>query len=235
LLRIRDNLEESDILLTAAHCVVKDGTVRTPYDADRYQAIAGNHRRDTYDIGEQLRLGSEIRVHPQYTSFDFRNDVALIKLDKPIRFTDTIRPICLADQDEELPIGKTCVAAGWGHINTVTKQVPNVLQQLKVEPIHDPNTCRNAYRNQFGITSYVENEMLCAGKLAGGEDTCQGDSGGMLACEQPNNGGWKLYGVTSFGRGCAEAGAPGVYARVSSYVNWINDNKRQMTSLPLVG
>ncbi len=53
-------------------------------------------------------------------------------------------------------------------------------------------------------------------------DTCQGDSGGPLMAFVNNT--WILAGLTSFGYGCAEAGYPGVYTRVSSFISFINTN-----------
>jgi len=46
----------------------------------------------------------------------------------------------------------------------------------------------------------------------------QGDSGGPLIDEAGS-----LVGVISFGTGCGEPKTPGVYARVSSAVDWINE------------
>lgn len=37
---------------------------------------------------------------------------------------------------------------------------------------------------------------------------------------------WTQIGVVSFGNKCGEPGYPGVYTRVSQYLNWIHDNTK---------
>ena len=74
----------------------------------------------------------------------------------------------------------------------------------------------------------IEDVEFCAGrpdmngngKTQKGADTCQGDSGGPLVCD--DNGRPVLYGVVSWGIGCAWTGYPGIYAKVASELTWIN-------------
>jgi secreted trypsin-like serine protease len=63
--------------------------------------------------------------------------------------------------------------------------------------------------------------MMCAGFAEGGKDSCQGDSGGPLFATD-SDGSYVQVGIVSWGAGCAQAGFPGVYARVSELSAFIN-------------
>ena len=82
------------------------------------------------------------------------------------------------------------------------------------------SVCSTVYNREFKAPG-----MLCAGVMRGGRDSCQGDSGGPLSVKS-NTGTYTLAGIVSYGRGCARVNTPGVYTRVSNYVDWINDKMR---------
>ena len=83
-------------------------------------------------------------------------------------------------------------------------------------PIISKETCEEYYRNE------IHESMVCAGLPEGGKDSCEGDSGGPMVCKG-RDGRYSVHGVTSWGYGCARAGRPGVYARVSFLIKWIED------------
>ena len=62
--------------------------------------------------------------------------------------------------------------------------------------------------------------QICAGLEQGAKDSCQGDSGGPLVVNDANNCPRQI-GIVSWGEGCAEKQAYGVYTRISAYAEWI--------------
>jgi secreted trypsin-like serine protease len=100
--------------------------------------------------------------------------------------------------------GTTARVLGWG----TTSQSGSSSNQLRTAtvPIVSNSSCSGSYGSD-----YVASEMVCAGYPSGGVDTCQGDSGGPLLV------GGVLAGITSWGEGCAQAGYPGVYTRLTTF------------------
>lgn len=62
-------------------------------------------------------LAPQAVTHPKWNPTTFNNDVTLLKLASPARFTTRISPVCLASPNEVLPNGLKCVTTGWGRIS----------------------------------------------------------------------------------------------------------------------
>ena len=91
--------------------------------------------------------------------------------------------------------------------------------------IHLRTTKTNIYLTLTDLNGNVilklSSGMFCAGYLEGGIDTCQGDSGGGMICEV--RGRQSVMGLTSWGTGCGRPNRPGVYTKVSDYLDWITE------------
>ncbi|XP_022097599.1 uncharacterized protein LOC110983038 [Acanthaster planci] len=172
---------------------------------------------------------SEIIVHSFYdpnNDYNYENDIALLKLETPVEFNDYIRPVCLNNVQNETEKYQKCYATGWGTTVEGRTVLPDILQEVVV-PLVPLENCTTALEDSFLITE----KMICAGYEEGGRDSCQGDSGGPLVCEG-DDGRWLLVGATSFGEGCARPGLPGVYVRISQYIDFIQFHVNQDVPTP---
>lgn len=200
-------------VLTAAHCFK-----HLSKDFSLYKVVLGDHNRDVNEGTEVERGVKKIEQHESYQYEADTHDLAIMELDSTVVFGDDINAICLPKQDEILPTGSKCFMSGWGKIRNDGEAV-NFLQHLAL-PIADRNHCKE--RNTFN-QHVVNDRMICAGYDDGLNygSGCHGDSGGPLACEQPD-GSFKLYGVVSWGSPqCSGLDRYTVFSRVSKYTSWI--------------
>nr|XP_027208898.1 serine protease nudel-like isoform X2 [Penaeus vannamei] len=167
---------------------------------------------------EQLRHITHIFIHPEYVETGFINDITLLSVNEPVRFTDYVRPVCLPPPGAGIEDGRLCTLVGWGQLFEVGRIFPDTLQEVQV-PLISTSECRK--RTVFIPLYRITDDMFCAGYDRGGRDACLGDSGGPLMCQEPN-GAWQLVGVTSNGYGCARPHRPGVYTKVVNYLDWMN-------------
>lgn len=197
-------------VVTAAHCVYGD-------PASAVDVVAGIYDLQPVTPGNQRRDVIQIVVHPGYNPSTSDNDIALLKLKTPVTIGGSgasktgvvpLVPSSVGDLN-----GINAWVTGWGDTENIP-QWPTELREVQV-PIILNTLCNDVSHYNGQITS----NMMCAGFEAGGKDSCQGDSGGPLVVDTGS--GWQLAGVVSWGDGCADPGAYGVYTRVSNYTSWI--------------
>ncbi|KAB7503551.1 Venom serine protease Bi-VSP [Armadillidium nasatum] len=198
-------------ILTAAHCVHR----RNDLEIVRM----GEHDLDIEDEAESHDYKIIKRVmHEDYDNSNFGNDIAILTVEGPVKFTKNVRPVCLPQGD--FFVNNTLAringfVAGWGSIayNNVSSPVLKEAMLL----IRTNEECKKNYAVFRSVV--IDKRRLCAG--VGGSDACQGDSGGPLMVFNPRTGLFSAAGIVSVGFRCAEAEFPGIYTRVSEYMDWI--------------
>ncbi|XP_055590612.1 trypsin-1-like [Uranotaenia lowii] len=185
-------------ILTAAHC--------TEYGSTKSFSVRIGSTK--HAAGGQVKKVANIVSHPEYDGVSIVNDFCLLELEETLQFDNSIQTIKLTVDEPEA--GSIALVSGWGATHSPSES--NAKLRAANVPIVTREDCNKAYDGR------IHESMICAGFLEqGGKDSCQGDSGGPLTIDG------QLVGVVSWGRGCAEAGYPGVYSNVASVLDWINE------------
>ncbi|NXQ63743.1 GRAA protein, partial [Anthoscopus minutus] len=188
-------------VLTAAHC-----------KAEKSKVILGAHsmkknekERQTFQIAKSIR-------HPCYDPSTKENDIMLLQLQGRAKLNKAVQLIALPTSDDDPKPGTVCSVAGWANY---PYRLPSALMEVNITVI-GREICNN--KNHYNGKPVITENMICAGAKNGGKDSCNGDSGGPLRC---NN---VMRGITSFGKPkkCGKADGPGVYTRLTKrYLEWI--------------
>jgi len=199
-------LISSKEVLTAAHCT-ESGNAR--------YVVLGEHMLFSNDGQKVVRVCNVIDS-PRWDSSKTNYDFSILRLCEEVAFQKEIMPVCLPTSTSTNYDNREAVISGWGTLSSGGFS-PSSLYEVTV------NTMSNAQctaSNTDYTTNHITSAMLCAG--ARGKDSCQGDSGGPLVTKEGAY--YTLIGVVSWGFGCADPRAPGVYARVTKELGWINAN-----------
>ncbi|NWR73613.1 GRAA protein, partial [Centropus unirufus] len=193
-------------VLTAAHCSMERGKV-----------ILGAHSQKAKEKEKQIILiGKQIR-YPCYSPSTKENDIMLLQLQKRAKLNKAVKLIPLPASDEDPKPGTTCTVTGWGQTHNRRKELSDTLREVNITVI-SRQTCND--RRHYNKKPVITENMICAGAKNGGKDSCSGDSGGPLRC---NN---VMRGITSFGKPnrCGAVDGPGVYTRLTKkYLQWIRE------------
>jgi len=197
-------------VITAAHCVY--GRERTP---SNFQVRVGEHNRTVVEGSEVDVTVRKIMRHPDYSRWTLNNDIAMLKLEKPVKLNKYVQPACLPKQ--KAPVGSKCYITGWGKTHH-PGHMTTVLQQGLL-PVVSNNVCYE--KNRHRIPVRITDAMICGG--SGGTDRisgCHGDSGGPFVCNI--DGKWELHGSVSHGSPvCKSTETYTVFSRTFYFKNWI--------------
>ncbi|XP_053321500.1 mast cell protease 1A-like [Spea bombifrons] len=180
-------------VLTAAHCY---GDIT---------AILGAHNVSDQEVSQQAIGIKSYHVHPEY--YDKQhipfNDIMLLKLSTKATINRVVQTIRLPRRRMDVPTNTRCNVAGWGFIEN----------GMTTDNLFETNVTVVSRKSCRHYVPQLDDGMICAGNVSEESDASQGDSGGPLVC----NG--YVEGIVSFGLDHP----PGIYVRVSKYLNWIEN------------
>ncbi|WP_405773769.1 S1 family peptidase [Streptomyces sp. NBC_01538] len=184
-------------VVTAAHCMVDETTSSV--------RVVGGRTFLNGTNGTVSRV-TKIWIHPDYTGAEQGDDLAVLTLATSMPYTTA--PFVTSSQTGVYAAGTTARVIGWGDTSS-GGSASNQLRTATLPTVSDAS-CTRSYGSR-----YIKSDMVCAGFTSGGVDSCQGDSGGPLII------GGVLAGIVSWGDGCAAAGFPGLYTRLTTYSNLV--------------
>ncbi|KAB0800606.1 hypothetical protein PPYR_06346 [Photinus pyralis] len=208
-------------VLTAAHCIkniprgwrlvsvrLGEHNLQSDIDCEEYCADPPQNVAVEESIPHELYDPKSIHRY---------NDVAVLRLQRPVAFTDYIFPICLPSTQNTAYAGLTMTVAGWGRTENRSQSVSKMKLDVPVRPQQE---CISTYQK---AKVELREGQICAGGVKG-KDSCTGDSGGplMYVNQTEFDQIYFITGIVSFGpSNCGLQDWPGVYTKVVDYIPWI--------------
>ncbi|KAB0792876.1 hypothetical protein PPYR_12496 [Photinus pyralis] len=180
-------------------------------------AVVGVHR--LHDEAHSKFYGIErVIPHEQFKGGkkQFGHDIALIKLNDTVKYSDYVQPICLSKSASLVQPEDKVIVTGWG-MNA--EGDPVNIKKVIVRRVIANDVCQDKFV-KYNIT--VDEGYLCTDTLKDFKDySCAGDAGAPVVVK--SGGTWYQVGIVSFGITCGHD-FPDGNTRISKYIPWITSN-----------
>uniref|UniRef100_A0AB38ZER4 Venom S1 protease with CUB domain 14 n=1 Tax=Oncocephalus sp. TaxID=2944721 RepID=A0AB38ZER4_9HEMI len=194
--------------ITAAHCTIK----LTEYGVEGAILVGEHDYEKESKTVEQYNV-VQIIQHEGYNNDTSRNDIALVLLDREIKFNQFVGRACLPTKRMNLE-HQYVKMLGWGRIHPEGPS-SHVLRKVNVRVI-PMSDCLDVWGLFIPAN---EPKHICV--YAKNKSSCQGDSGGPVLWLDPETNRYTLVGLTSFGLNCSP-NIPSVKTEVAAFLDWIN-------------
>ncbi|XP_061388555.1 trypsin alpha-3-like [Musca vetustissima] len=187
-------------IVTAAHCFDEQST-------KGIKVVAGANI--VKEIGIQRRV-IKVNIHPEYDSTTYDMDAAVLELNEQFYEDEGVHPIPLCSS--ALKPGDVVQVSGWDTTTRDYKFALDSLHTVLLKVISEADCTYRLAHDPYGL----DKSMFCA--LTEEEDVCSGDSGGPAVKDG------ELCGIISWGHGCAEDYAAGVFININMVRGLIEQN-----------
>uniref|UniRef100_A0A5S6QA04 Peptidase S1 domain-containing protein n=1 Tax=Trichuris muris TaxID=70415 RepID=A0A5S6QA04_TRIMR len=200
---------ETDLVLTAAHCVSRQNKFASPDNIavgiGSLEAITSRGDKIWRYVRNYLTFLHNTETHD--------NDIALLKLVNPVEYNDQVKPLCLPGMLTAAIVPEACYAAGWG----LTEQGSSS-EILQLTQVHLQLDHISVNRNPSDRTKiHVQNA----------HEGSHGDSGSPLFCRLAGR--YYAIGVLSLGpSNCDIEKGVTQYTRLDAYLQWISSAVEQL-------
>lgn len=179
-------LISDEFVVTAAHCAKGHGSVVRVL----LGALSLEERgQDSVEVGV-----AQIIIHPQYKPPQKYNDIALLRLSRPVVLSRFILPACL--RTSFYVKERKAIVTGWGntdygkltnwlhgrHMLTrgylcyIAGSPSKELMKVVLDVVQNTQCNKNYYNLPRVLPDGIRETMMCAGMKAGGKDACQVNS-----------------------------------------------------------
>lgn len=126
----------NQFVITSAHCIISQNVSKLIILVGRNSFIENIKTNEIHSISDYI-------YHQQYEPDAYLNDIAILKLTKPVDFSYNVSSICLpSDSDHSVILSKKVVVIGWGSTNNSSRIASDHLQQATLKVLNIYGVCK---------------------------------------------------------------------------------------------